>query len=147
MAFRYKFRLKFHWILFLWVQLTIFQHWFRKWLDAVQATSHYLNQWWLVYRRIYMRPSASMSLISDSMLHFNPTYCDISKLHPCEKVIGIFFRHTFFITQFLLFVLVFIHNICEVVSMDSFEFCWISITGYISVTFWKRLQGENPMSH
>ena len=30
-----------------------FQHWFRKWLGAVQATSHYLNQWWLVYRRIY----------------------------------------------------------------------------------------------
>ena len=25
----YKFRLKFHWNLFLWVQLTIFQHWFR----------------------------------------------------------------------------------------------------------------------
>ena len=35
------------------VQLTIFQHWFRWWLGAVQATSHYLNQWWLVYWRIY----------------------------------------------------------------------------------------------
>ena len=23
------------------------------WLGAVQALSHYLNQWWLVYRRIY----------------------------------------------------------------------------------------------
>ena len=41
--------LKFHWILFQMVQLTIFQHWF----GAIQATSHYLNQWWLVYRRIY----------------------------------------------------------------------------------------------
>ena len=30
-----------------------FQHWFRYWLGAVQATSHYLNQWWSVYRRIY----------------------------------------------------------------------------------------------
>ena len=49
----FEFRLKFHWSLFLKVQLTIFQHWFRKWLGAVQATSHYLNQWWLVYRRIY----------------------------------------------------------------------------------------------
>ena len=28
------------------IQLTIFQHWFRKWLCANQTTSHYLNQWW-----------------------------------------------------------------------------------------------------
>ena len=49
----FEFRLKFHWSLFLRVQLTIFRHRFRKWLGAVQATSHYLNQWWLDYRRIY----------------------------------------------------------------------------------------------
>ena len=49
----FEFRLKFHWSLFLRVQLTLFQHWFRLWLGAVQATSHYLNQWWLIYRRIY----------------------------------------------------------------------------------------------
>ena len=49
----YEFRLRFHWILFPWVQLTISQHWFRLWLDAGQATSHDLNQWWLVYWRIY----------------------------------------------------------------------------------------------
>ena len=48
-----EFRLKFHWSLFLRVQLTIFQHWFREWLGAGQAASHYLNQWWLVYWRIY----------------------------------------------------------------------------------------------
>ena len=30
------------------VQLTIFQHWFRWWLGAGQATRHYLNHWWLV---------------------------------------------------------------------------------------------------
>ena len=41
----YKFRLRFHWSLFPRVQLTIFQHWFRWWLGAGQATSHYLNQW------------------------------------------------------------------------------------------------------
>ena len=35
------------------VQLTIFQHWFRYWLGASQVTSHYLNQWWLVYWRKY----------------------------------------------------------------------------------------------
>ena len=49
----FKFRLKFHWSLFLRVQFTIFQHWFRQWLGADQATSHYLKQWWLDYWRIY----------------------------------------------------------------------------------------------
>ena len=49
----YKFWLKFPWTLFPRVQSTIFQHWFRSWLGAGQATNHYLNQWWLVYRRIY----------------------------------------------------------------------------------------------
>ena len=49
----FELRLKFHWSLFLRVQLPIFQHWLRQWLGTVQATSHYLNQWWLVYRRIY----------------------------------------------------------------------------------------------
>ena len=48
-----EFRLKFHWSLFLRVRLTIFQHWIRSWLGADAATSHYLNQWWLDYRRIY----------------------------------------------------------------------------------------------
>ena len=48
-----EFRLKFHWSLFLRVQLTIVHHWFRCWLGADQATSHYLNQWWLDYWRIY----------------------------------------------------------------------------------------------
>ena len=47
------FRLRFHWSLFLRIQLTIFHHWLRWWLGAVQATSHYLNQWWLVHWRIY----------------------------------------------------------------------------------------------
>ena len=37
---------KIHWDLFLMVQLTICQHWFRNWLGAEQATIHYLSQWW-----------------------------------------------------------------------------------------------------
>ena len=51
----FDFGLNFHWRLFLRVrvQLTIFQHWVRSWLGAFQATRHYLNQWWLVYWRIY----------------------------------------------------------------------------------------------
>ena len=39
----HEFRLRFHWGLFLKVQLTIFQHWFRYCLGTDQATSHYLN--------------------------------------------------------------------------------------------------------
>ena len=49
----FEYPLKFHWSLLLRVKLTIFRHWFRKWLGAVQATSHYLNQWWLICWRIY----------------------------------------------------------------------------------------------
>ena len=47
----YEFHLRFHWSLFLRVQLIMFQHWFRYWLGAVQATSHYLKQCWIVYWR------------------------------------------------------------------------------------------------
>ena len=49
----FEFRLKFHWCLFPRAQFTISQHWFRWWLGADQPTSHYLNQWCIVYRRIY----------------------------------------------------------------------------------------------
>ena len=49
----YELRFKFHWNLFLRVQLTIFHHSFRYWLAVDQAPSHYLNQWWLEYGRIY----------------------------------------------------------------------------------------------
>ena len=48
-----EFRFKFQWSLLIRIKLTIFQHWFRWWLGADQATSHYLNQCWLDYRRIY----------------------------------------------------------------------------------------------
>ena len=47
----FEFWLRFHWGLF---QSTIFHPWFRQWLGTVQATSHYLNKWWLVNRRIYV---------------------------------------------------------------------------------------------
>ena len=42
----YGFRSRFHCSLFLRFELTIFQHWFRSWIGAGQATSHYLSQWW-----------------------------------------------------------------------------------------------------
>ena len=41
-----EFWIRFHWRLFSWIQLIIFHDWFRQWLGADQATSHYLNQWW-----------------------------------------------------------------------------------------------------
>ena len=39
---------EFHQSLFPRFQLTIIQHWFRQCLGAGQATSHCLNQWWLI---------------------------------------------------------------------------------------------------
>ena len=55
----FEFRWRFHWTLFKRVHLTIFQHWFKQWLGAVQATSHYLNQWWFVFRRIHASLSSN----------------------------------------------------------------------------------------
>ena len=55
------FRLRFHWSLFPGVRLTTFHHWLRLWLGAVQATSHCLKQWWLVYLRIYASPRVNQS--------------------------------------------------------------------------------------
>ena len=42
----FVFRLEFHWSLFLRIQLTISQHYFRQWLGAKQAPNHYLNECW-----------------------------------------------------------------------------------------------------
>ena len=50
---KHKLTHKFHWSLFLRIELTIFKHWCRWRLGAGQATNHYFNQWWLVKWRIY----------------------------------------------------------------------------------------------
>ena len=70
-----EFQLKFHWSLFLRVQLTIVHHWFRWWLGADQTASHYLNQWWLDYWRIY----ASLGLNE-------LTYCGVQILYSLHWV-------------------------------------------------------------
>ena len=45
-----EFHIRFNKNLFLMIQLATFQHWFRQCLGADQA----MNQWWLVYWRIYV---------------------------------------------------------------------------------------------
>ena len=65
----YAFRLKFHWSLLLPFQLTIFQHWVRYWLGADQATSHYLNQWEIIYWLIYVSLSLNGLNTSDDVQH------------------------------------------------------------------------------
>ena len=60
-------RLIFHWSLFLRVEFTILHHWFTLWLGAYQATSHYLNQWWLDYRCIYA--SLGLNELTDAFIH------------------------------------------------------------------------------
>ena len=77
---KFEFWLKFQWSLFLTVQVTIFQHWFRVWFGAVQATSHYLNQWWLFHRRIY----ASLGLNELRM----PTSWSGERQRPSYKVLS-----------------------------------------------------------
>ena len=69
----YEFRLTFHWSWFLGVQLTIFEHWFRQWLGADQASSHYLNHWWLDYRRICV--TRGLNELTPRENHENWYYC------------------------------------------------------------------------
>ena len=49
----FEFRLRFHWSLFLRFVLTYSSIGSDTWLGTDQATSHYLNQWWLFHWRIY----------------------------------------------------------------------------------------------
>ena len=72
----YRFRIKFHWSLFPRVQLPIFQRWFRQWLGADQATSHCLNQWWVVYWRIYASLGLN-ELTVTGKLHDCPNGCEV----------------------------------------------------------------------
>ena len=74
-----EFRLKFPWSLFIRGQLTIFQHWFRWWLGADQTTSHYLNQWWLDYRRIY----ASLGLNELNILSEMGSWSTLAQIAHC----------------------------------------------------------------
>ena len=61
------FSIEFHWSLFLRFQLTTSHHWFRQWLGAASATSHYLNQWCPVHWCIYICHPASMHLVVTEM--------------------------------------------------------------------------------
>ena len=73
--------LQFH--LTLWVHLTIFQHWFRKWL-ATDKVSHYLNHWWpsLLVHICTTRPQW-VNDIYDA--HLSVMLCMISKFLPLDK--------------------------------------------------------------
>ena len=60
----FEYRSNCHWNLFLRVQLVILKHWYIWWPGADEATSHFLNQWWLFYWRKY----ASLGL-NDTIWH------------------------------------------------------------------------------
>ena len=62
--------LKFHQSSFPRVRLTIFYHWFRWWLGTRQATSDYLNRWWLVYEYIYASLSLNELTQTPLLTHF-----------------------------------------------------------------------------
>ena len=122
-----EFLLRFHWSLFLRIELTIFQHWFRWCLGAGQATSHYLNQWWLVYWRIYaslglnelIAPLTELfpvehrtpaertnvqwifvSIVGHKTNTHELQWHWILCVHPWAKVLGLFLRVQFFASYF-----------------------------------------------
>ena len=90
-----EFRFKSHWSVFLRVQLTIIQHRFRQWLGADQATSHYLNQWWLDYRRIYASLGLNELKLADSQINIvdsidgwvqDCSYCTFALKSTCRSL-------------------------------------------------------------
>ena len=70
----YCFRLKFHWSLFSRAQLTRSQHWFKYWLEADQATSHYLKQWWIFYWHIYASLGLNELNSPQTLVHFRDNF-------------------------------------------------------------------------
>ena len=75
----YEYCLGFHWSLFLGFELTIFQHWIRWWLGADQATSHYLNQWWLGYWCIYASPGLNELKFRQIFFHVSLAINDFTR--------------------------------------------------------------------
>ena len=69
----YELRQKFHRSLFPRVQFTVFQHWFRQWLGADQAANHCLNQFLLIYWRIYA--SLGLNDLINLYQNIKATYC------------------------------------------------------------------------
>ena len=92
-----QFQLKFHWSFFLRVQLTKFQHWFRQWLGADQATSHYLSQWWLDYWRIcvtrpqWVNPWQVELILEKTYFHFFDTdMAQEIEIIPCGREVHLY---------------------------------------------------------
>ena len=86
----FEFRMQFDWSLFLRVQLTISQHWFRQWLGAYQATSHYLNQSGLPYRRVYhcicvTRPQQVIGICLDLISPFGSGITEVYNIRHQES--------------------------------------------------------------
>ena len=79
---KHEFCLRFHWSLFLRVQLTIFHHWFRLWLGADQATSHFLERWWpcLLTHMCVTRPQ----WVKSTSLYINITMFSMLFIH-CSR--------------------------------------------------------------
>ena len=68
-----SFLFEFPWNMNSGVQLLIYQHWFRWWLGADQATGHYLNQWWPSLLRIHA--SLGYLVIASPFFRICPIYC------------------------------------------------------------------------
>ena len=65
--------------------------------------------------------------------------------HP-RRSKGPFIRHKWIFMYFLQFIWIFIHGILEAVIINYGTVYYVSITGYISETFWKGQLDWNPMS-
>ena len=81
----YEFRLKFHLSLFLRFQLTIFQHWFRYWLGAVNLLTHIC-----ITRPQWVKWTPLFTLSGKHMINKNSV---VNILMPWQKGVKFFRRH------------------------------------------------------
>ena len=117
----YEFRLQFHWSLFLRVQLKTFHHWFRWWLGADQATSHYLKQWWSDYRRIY----ASLGRNDLNKKNGKRNQFHVEKLHSSYPSSIHIFQYSSYQKWNILWTLLFFGNPFVKNMLGSFIFSWM----------------------
>ena len=92
--------LKYHWRLFLRVQSTIWQYWFRYWLRAVPATCHYLNQWWFIYCCKYVSLGLNELIVTLLFMFWFYTYIYYLCLNNPNSAVCLIYFTAFLIVKF-----------------------------------------------
>ena len=134
---------KCHWNLYLMVQLTRKQHWFRLLLDTEQATDPYMNQWWssLLTHTCVTRPQWGDQLFITHWISVKFVVPELGMIffqrmrYPAEVQIGNLFQICF-ISHCS------IYGDCETVAKWCYDFVFVNNL-YIDIYFNISLRDTN----